>query len=275
MAESIMRRMAMLSARKLLVTGVLSNRSIAYGIARAAHREGAELAFTYVGERFRERVAELARDFGSQLVLPCDVASDDQITELFAELGKRWDGLDGLVHAIAFAPREAISGELLDGLSREAFRSAHDISAYSFPALAKAALPLMQGRKAALLTLTYLGAERVVPHYNTMGLAKASLEASVRYLAANLGPQGIRVNAISAGPVRTLAAAGIAGFSRILKHVEENSPLRRNVSLDDVGNAAAFLLSELAAGITGEVLHVDGGFSRVLGGITSSPDSPG
>jgi enoyl-[acyl-carrier protein] reductase I len=270
-----MRRMAMLSARKLLVTGVLSNRSIAYGIARAAHREGAELAFTYVGERFRERVAELARDFGSQLVLPCDVASDDQITELFAELGKRWDGLDGLVHAIAFAPREAISGELLDGLSREAFRSAHDISAYSFPALAKAALPLMQGRKAALLTLTYLGAERVVPHYNTMGLAKASLEASVRYLAANLGPQGIRVNAISAGPVRTLAAAGIAGFSRILKHVEENSPLRRNVSLDDVGNAAAFLLSELAAGITGEVLHVDGGFSRVLGGITSSPDSPG
>jgi enoyl-[acyl-carrier protein] reductase I len=275
MAESIMRRMAMLSARKLLVTGVLSNRSIAYGIARAAHREGAELAFTYVGERFRERVAELARDFGSQLVLPCDVASDDQITELFAELGKRWDGLDGLVHAIAFAPREAISGELLDGLSREAFRSAHDISAYSFPALAKAALPLMQGRKAALLTLTYLGAERVVPNYNTMGLAKASLEASVRYLAANLGPQGIRVNAISAGPVRTLAAAGIAGFSRILKHVEENSPLRRNVSLDDVGNAAAFLLSELAAGITGEVLHVDGGFSRVLGGITSSPDSPG
>lgn len=275
MAESIMRRMAMLSAKKILVTGVLSNRSIAYGIARVAHREGAELAFTYVGERFRERVTELARDFGSQLVLPCDVASDEQITELFAELGKRWDGLDGLVHAIAFAPREAITGELLDGLSREAFRSAHDISAYSFPALAKAALPLMQGRKAALLTLTYLGADRVVPHYNTMGLAKASLEASVRYLAANLGPQGLRVNAISAGPVRTLASAGIAGFSKILKHVEENSPLRRNVSLDDVGNAAAFLLSELAGGITGEVLYVDGGFSRVVGGITSSPDSPG
>lgn len=275
MAESIMRCMAMLSAKKILVTGVLSNRSIAYGIARVAHREGAELAFTYVGERFRERVTELARDFGSQLVLPCDVASDEQITELFAELGKRWDGLDGLVHAIAFAPREAITGELLDGLSREAFRSAHDISAYSFPALAKAALPLMQGRKAALLTLTYLGADRVVPHYNTMGLAKASLEASVRYLAANLGPQGLRVNAISAGPVRTLASAGIAGFSKILKHVEENSPLRRNVSLDDVGNAAAFLLSELAGGITGEVLYVDGGFSRVVGGITSSPDSPG
>jgi len=275
MAESIMRRMAMLSARKILVTGVLSNRSIAYGIARAAQREGAELAFTYAGDRFRERVTELARDFGSQLVLPCDVASDEQIAELFAELGKRWDGLDGLVHAIAFAPREAITGELLDGLSREAFRSAHDISAYSFPALAKAALPLMQGRKAALLTLTYLGADRVVPHYNTMGLAKASLEAAVRYLAANLGPQGIRVNAISAGPIRTLASAGISGFSRILKHVEESSPLRRNVSLDDVGNAAAFLLSELASGITGEVLYVDGGFSRVMGGITSSPDSPG
>jgi enoyl-[acyl-carrier protein] reductase I len=270
-----MRRMAMLSARKILVTGVLSNRSIAYGIARAAQREGAELAFTYAGDRFRERVTELARDFGSQLVLPCDVASDEQIAALFAELGKRWDGLDGLVHAIAFAPREAIAGELLDGLSREGFRAAHDISAYSFPALAKAALPLMQGRKAALLTLSYLGAERVVPHYNTMGLAKASLEASVRYLAANLGPQGIRVNAISAGPIKTLAAAGIAGFGRILKHVEENSPLRRNVTLEDVGNAAAFLLSDLAAAITGEVLHVDGGFSRVVGGITSSPDSPG
>jgi enoyl-[acyl-carrier protein] reductase I len=275
MVESIMRRMAMLPTRKILVTGVLSNRSIAYGIARAAHREGAELALTYVGERFRERVTELAREIGSQLVLPCDVASDEQIAELFAELGKRWDGLDGLVHAIGFAPREAVAGELLDGLSREAFRSAHDISAYSFPALAKAALPLMRGRKAALLTLTYLGAERVVPHYNTMGLAKASLEASVRYLAANLGPQGIRVNAISAGPIRTLASAGIAGFSRILKHVEENSPLRRNVSLEDVGNAAVFLLSELAAGITGEVLYVDGGFSHVVGGITSSPDSPG
>jgi len=267
MSESIMRRMTMHAGKRILVTGVLSNRSIAYGIARAARREGAELAFTYVGERFRERVIELARDFGSQLVLPCDVASDEQITELFVDLGKSWVGLDGLVHAIGFAPREAIAGELLDGLSREAFRTAHDISAYSFPALAKAALPLMQGRKAALLTLTYLGAERVVPHYNTMGLAKASLEAAVRYLAANLGPQGIRVNAISAGPIKTLAAAGIAGFGKILKHVEENSPLRRNVSLEDVGNAAAFLLSELASGITGEVLYVDGGFSRVVGGI--------
>lgn len=270
-----MRRMPLLPAKKILVTGVLSNRSIAYGIARAARREGAELAFTYVGDRFRDRVTDLAREFGSDIVLPCDVSSDEQIGALAAELGKRWDGLDGLVHAIGFAPREAIAGELLDGLSREAFRVAHDISAYSFPALAKAALPLMRGRKAAVLTLTYLGAERVVPHYNTMGLAKASLEASVRYLAANLGPQGIRVNAISAGPIKTLAAAGIAGFGRILKHVEENSPLRRNITLEDVGNAAAFLLSELASGITGEVIYVDGGFSRVVGGITSSPGSPG
>jgi enoyl-[acyl-carrier protein] reductase I len=260
----------MLSAKKVLVTGVLSNRSIAYGIAHAARREGAELAFTYVGDRFRDRVNELAREFGSDIVLPCDVASDEQIEALAAELGRRWDGLDGLVHAIAFAPREAIAGELLDGLSREAFRTAHDISAYSFPALARAMLPMMGGRKASVLTLTYLGADRVVPHYNTMGLAKASLEAAVRYLAANLGPQGIRVNAISAGPVKTLAAAGIAGFGRILKHVEENSPLRRNVTLDDVGNAAAFLLSELASGITGEVIYVDGGFSRVVGGIAES-----
>jgi len=267
--------MPLLSGKKILVTGVLSNRSIAFGIARAARREGAELAFTYVGERFRERVSSLASELGSDRVLPCDVASDAQIAALFEALRARWDGLDGLVHAIAFAPREAIAGELLDGLSREGFREAHDISAYSFPALAKAALPLMQGRSAALLTLTYLGAERVVPHYNTMGLAKASLEASVRYLAADLGPRGIRVNAISAGPIKTLAAAGIAGFGRILKFVEDNAPLRRNVTIEQVGDAAAFLLSDLASGITGEVLMVDGGFSRVVGGIaTSSASSP-
>ena len=259
--------MGILSGKKILVTGVLSNRSIAYGIARAARREGAELAFTYAGERFKERVSELARDFGADLVLPCDVTSDAEIAACFESLRARWQGLDGLVHAIAFAQREAISGELLDGLSRQTFREAHDVSAYSFPALAKAALPLMEGRRGALLTLTYLGAERVVPHYNTMGLAKASLEASVRYLAANLGPKGIRVNAISAGPIKTLAAAGISGFSRILKFVEENAPLRRNVTIDQVGDAAAFLLSDLASGITGEVLMVDGGFSRVVGGI--------
>ncbi|MDA0983450.1 MAG: enoyl-ACP reductase FabI [Proteobacteria bacterium] len=262
--------MGFLSGRKILVTGVLSNRSIAYGIARAAHREGAELAFTYVGERFKERVTELAGDFGTTLVLPCDVASDAEIAALAPALREYWDGLDGLVHAIAFAQREAISGELLDGLSREAFREAHDISAYSLPALAKALLPLMQGRKASVLTLSYLGAERVVPHYNTMGLAKASLEAAVRYLAANLGPIGIRANAISAGPIKTLAASGIAGFGRILKFVEENAPLRRNMTIDDVGNAAAFLLSDLASGITGEIVYVDGGFNRVIGGIGGS-----
>ena len=272
--------MALLSGKKILVTGLLSNRSIAYGIARAAKREGAELAFTYVGERFKDRVSGLARDFDSDLVYPCDVASDAEIDALFESLRARWGGLDGLVHAIGFAPREAIAGELLDGLSREAFRIAHDISSYSFPAMAKAALPLMAGRNGALLTLTYLGSDRVVPHYNTMGLAKASLEASVRYLAANLGPKGIRVNAISAGPIKTLAASGIAGFGRILKFVEDNAPMRRNVTIDQVGDAAVFLLSDLAAGITGEVLMVDGGFSRVVGGIgmpeiTSSPESPG
>jgi enoyl-[acyl-carrier protein] reductase I len=255
--------MGFLSAKKILLTGLLSNRSIAYGIAKAARREGAELAFTYVGERFKERVTDLAREFGSDIVLPCDVASDEQITGLFELLGRRWDGLDGLVHAIAFAPREAISGTLLEGLSREGFRQAQEISAYSFPALAKAALPMMEGRAGAMLTLTYLGAERQIPHYNTMGLAKASLEASVRYLAADLGPRGIRVNAISAGPIKTLAAAGIAGFGKILKHVETFAPLRRNVTVDDVGNAAAFLLSDLAAGITADILYVDGGFNVV------------
>ena len=252
--------MALLDGRRILVTGLISNRSIAYGVAKAARREGAILAFTYQNERFKERVEDMARELGSGIALPCDVAED-------AQLGKRWDALDGLVHAIAFAPREAIAGDFLDGLSREAFRTAHEVSAYSFPALAKAALPMMQARKGALVTLTYLGAERVVPNYNTMGLAKASLEASVRYLAASLGPRGIRVNGISAGPIKTLAAAGIAGFGRILKFVEEHAPLRRNVTTEDVGNAAVFLLSDLAAGVTGEVLYVDSGFRNVVAGI--------
>ena len=255
--------MGFLSGKKILITGLLSNRSIAYGIARAARREGAELAFTYVGDRFKDRVADLARELGSNIVLPCDVASDEQIGALFPALRERWDGLDGLVHAIAFAQREAIAGELLDGLTRAVFREALEISAYSFPALAKAALPMMQGRAGSLLTLTYLGADRQIPHYNTMGLAKASLEASVRYLASNLGPQGLRVNAISAGPIKTLAAAGIAGFGKILKHVETFAPLRRNVTIEDVGNAAAFLLSDLAAGVTAEILYVDGGYNVV------------
>jgi enoyl-[acyl-carrier protein] reductase I len=259
--------MALLSGKKILVTGVLSNRSIAYGIAKAARREGAEIALTYQNERFKERVSEMAKELGSTLALPCEVTDDAQIASLFDQLGKSWNGLDGLVHAIAFAPREAIAGDFLDGLSREAFRVAHEVSAYSFPALAKGALPLMQGRKGSLVTLTYLGAARVVPNYNTMGLAKASLEASVRYLAASLGPRGIRVNGISAGPIKTLAAAGIAGFGKILKFVEEQAPLRRNVTTEDVGNAAAFLLSDLAAGVTGEVMYVDGGFRNVVAGI--------
>jgi len=260
--------MGFLNGKRILVTGVLSNRSIAYGIAQACRQQGAELAFTYVGERFKERVAEFAAELGSSIVLPCDVAEDAQIEASIAELQTHWDGLDGLVHSIGFAPREAIAGDFLEGLSREGFRIAHDISAYSFPALAKAALPLLKGRQSSVLTLTYLGAEKVVPNYNTMGLAKASLEASVRYLATSLGPMGIRANGISAGPIKTLAASGIKDFSSILKFVESHAPLRRNVTIEDVGNVAAFLLSDLAAGITGEITHVDAGFSTVVPGMS-------
>jgi enoyl-[acyl-carrier protein] reductase I len=267
--------MALLSGKRILVTGLLSNRSIAYGIARACHREGAQLAFTYVGERFRDRVGEFAGEFGSDIVLPCDVAEDGQIAGAIDGLRARWDGLDGLVHSIGFAPREAIAGEFLDGLTRENFRIAHEISAYSFPALAKAALPMLDGRRASLLTLTYLGAERVVPHYNTMGLAKASLEASVRYLASDLGPRGIRVNGISAGPIKTLAASGIKGFSRMLAFNEANAPLRRNVTIEEVGNVAAFLLSDLASGMTGEIVHVDCGFRAVAFGLAAVGVDPG
>ena len=259
--------MGFLAGKRILITGVISNRSIAYGIARACHQQGAELAFTYVGDRFKDRVVEYAAEFGSNIVIPCDVAEDAQIDGAFDTLKTHWDGLDGLVHSIGFAPREAIAGEFLDGLSREGFRIAHDISAYSFPALAKAALPMMQGRQASVLTLTYLGAEKVVKHYNTMGLAKASLEASVRYLAANLGPMGIRANGISAGPIKTLAASGIKDFGNILKFVETHTPMRRNVTIEEVGNVAAFLLSDLAAGVTGEITHVDGGFSVVVPGM--------
>jgi enoyl-[acyl-carrier protein] reductase I len=261
--------MGFLAGKRLLITGLLSNRSIAYGIARACHREGAELAFSYQGERFRDRIGELAREFGSSLVFDCDVAEDAQIERLIADLGAAWPQFDGFVHSIGFAPREAIAGDFLDGLSREAFRIAHDISAYSFPALAKAALPRLRPGS-ALLTLTYLGAERAVPNYNTMGLAKASLEASVRYLATSLGPKGIRVNGISAGPIKTLAASGIKGFGKILDVVEAHAPLRRNVTIDDVGNVAAFLLSDLAAGVTAEITHVDAGFSRVMGGLAEA-----
>jgi enoyl-[acyl-carrier protein] reductase I len=260
--------MGFLAGKKILVTGLLSSRSIAYGIARAMQREGAELAFSYAGEAIKERVLKLAQDFACDLVLPCDVASDREIESLFAALATRWGGLDGIVHAIAFAPREALAGDYLESLTREGFRVAHDISSYSFAALAKAGFPLMQGRKAALLTLTYLGAERSVQNYNVMGLAKASLEANVRYLARSLGPQGIRVNAISAGPIKTLAAAGIGGFGKILGFVEKHAPLQRNVTIDEVGNVAAFLSSDLASAITGEIVHVDAGFNTTVAGMT-------
>jgi len=253
--------MGFLAGKRILITGLLSTRSIAYGVAKAMHREGAELAFTYQNERFQERVTKMAQEFGSDLVLPCDVSKDEDVASLFAELGKRWDGLDGLVHAIAYAPTEALDGEFLDGFTREAFRIAHDVSAYSFPALAKAALPMMEGRPAALVTLTYLGAVRTMPHYNVMGMAKASLEASVRYLASSLGPRGIRANGVSAGPIKTLAASGIGDFSKLLAYNQKHAPLRRNVTIEEVGNAVAFLCSDLASGITGEIMYVDGGFN--------------
>ncbi|MBU3568526.1 enoyl-ACP reductase FabI [Polynucleobacter alcilacus] len=258
--------MGFLSGKKFLITGLLSNRSIAYGIAKACRREGAELAFTYVGDRFKERAVDFAKEFNTELIFDCDVSSDEQIEALFTDLAKTWPQFDGFVHAIGFAPREAIAGDFLDGLSREAYRIAHDISAYSFPAMGKAALPMLRPN-AALLTLTYLGSMRTVPHYNTMGLAKASLEASVRYLANSLGPKGIRVNAISAGPIKTLAASGIKDFGKILGAVESAAPMRRNVTIDDVGNAASFLLSDLANGITAEIIYVDNGFSQVAGGM--------
>jgi enoyl-[acyl-carrier protein] reductase I len=253
--------MGFLAGKRILVTGLLSNRSIAYGCARAMRREGAELAFTYQNERFQERVAKMAAEFDSSLILPCDVADDAQIDALFAELGKHWDGLDGLLHSIAYAPTEALEGDFLNGLTRDAFRIAHDVSAYSFPALAKAARPMMQGRRGAMVTLTYLGAVRTMPNYNVMGLAKASLEAATRYLAVCLGPEGIRANALSAGPIKTLAASGIGNFSKLLAYNEKHAPLRRNVTIDEVGNACAFLMSDLASGITGETLYVDAGFN--------------
>ena len=259
--------MSFLKGKKILLTGLLSNRSIAYGIAKACHAQGAELAFSYVGERFKDRITDFAAEFNSNLIFDCDVGDDAQIEKMFQDLAVRWPKFDGFVHSIGFAPREAIAGDFLDGLSRESFKIAHDISAYSFPAMAKAALPHLN-LDAALLTLTYLGALRVVPSYNTMGLAKASLEASVRYLANSLGPKGIRVNGISAGPIKTLAASGIKGFGKILSLVESTAPIRRNVTIDDVGNTAAFLMSSLALGISAEIVYVDGGFSQVMGGFS-------
>ena len=257
--------MGFLAGKRALIVGVATERSIAWGIAQAMHREGAELAFTYQTEKLRTRVEKAASEYGSDIVLPLDVADDAQIAACFEQLGQRWsDGFDILIHAIAFAPREAIAGQFLDGLTRANFAVAHDISAYSLAALAQAARPLMKGRNGSILTLTYLGSERALEGYNVMGVAKASLEATVRYLAYNLGPEGIRVNAISAGPIKTLAAAGIAGFRKILGHVEDNAPLRRTVTIEDVGNVAAFLSSDLAAGVTGEITYVDAGYN-ILG----------
>ncbi len=253
--------MGFLANKRVLITGLISNRSIAYGIAAAMKREGAELAFTYQNDKVKDRVMELARELGSDLAFPCDVASDEQIAQLFRDLGRHWDGLDCIVHSIAFVPKSALAGDYIDAVTRENFQVAHDISSYSFVALAKAGLPMMEGRNASLLTISYLGAVRAVPHYNVMGLAKASLEANVRYMAQSLGPKGIRVNAVSAGPIKTLAASGIADFGKLLSYNEKNAPLRRNVTIHEVGNVAAFLCSDLASGVTGEISYVDGGFN--------------
>jgi enoyl-[acyl-carrier protein] reductase I len=257
--------MGFLTGKRALIVGIASQRSIATGIAEAMSREGAELAFTYQNEKLKSRVEDAAKEYGAKIVLPCDVGEDAQIDAVFEALGKEWqDGFDILVHSVGFAPREALDGEFLSGLTRESFRIAHDISSYSLAALAKAARPMMKGRNGSILTLSYLGAERALANYNVMGLAKASLEANVRYLALNLGPEGTRVNAISAGPIKTLAAAGIANFRKMLTHVEEFAPLRRSVTIEDVGNVAAFLCSDLAAGVTGEITYVDAGYN-VLG----------
>jgi enoyl-[acyl-carrier protein] reductase I len=259
--------MGFLAGKRILITGLLSNRSIAYGIAKACHREGAQLAFTYQNERFQERILKFAAEFDSELIYQVDVADDVQIDAAFESLAHRWEGLDGLVHSIAFAPNEAIEGDFLDGISRESFRIAHEVSSYSFPALVKAARPLlMKGSSPSLVCLSYLGAERTMPNYNTMGLAKASLEAATRYLAFSLGPRGIRANALSAGPIKTLAASGIGNFGKLLAYNAHHAPLRRNVTIDEVGNAAAFLLSDLSSGITGETIYVDGGTHNVAMG---------
>lgn len=256
--------MGFLTGKRALITGIASDRSIAYGIAEAMHREGAELAFTYQNDKLKSRVEKTASAFGSSIVIHCDVATDDSIAAAFTELGTHWDGVDIVVHSIAFAPKEQLNGSIVDNTTREGSMIAHDISAYSFIAMARYAKPLMAGRNGSLLALSYLGAVAAIPNYNVMGMAKASLEAAVRFMAADLGPQGIRVNAISAGPIRTLAAAGIAGFRKMLDHFEKYAPMRRNVTIEEVGNVAAFLSSDLASGVTGEITYVDGGWN-ILG----------
>jgi enoyl-[acyl-carrier protein] reductase I len=253
--------MGFLAGKRALIVGLVSNRSIAYGIAKAMQREGAELAFTYQNEKLQNRVVKIAKEFNSNITMPCDVSSDEQIAAVFEDLKKSWDGLDIIIHSVAFAPREELEGAYLENATREGFKTAHDISSYSFGALAKAGRDMMKGRNGALLSLSYLGSERAMPNYNVMGVAKASLEANVRYLAYSLGPEGTRVNAISAGPIRTLAASGIANFRSMLDSFQEKAPLRRNVTIDEVGNAAAFLCSDLASGITGEITYVDCGYN--------------
>lgn len=255
--------MGFMQNKRALIVGVASNRSIAYGIAEAMAREGAEIALTYQNDKLKERVEKLGQELGASIFLPCDVGNDDEIDQVFESLGAQWGGLDVIVHSVAFAPREALEGSYLESVTRENFRIAHDVSSYSFAALAKAGAKLMEGRNGSLLTLSYLGAERAMPNYNVMGVAKASLEANVRYLAASLGPQGIRVNAVSAGAIRTLAASGIANFRDMLAKGEQAAPLRKTVTIEEVGNAAAFLCSDLASGITGEILYVDAGFNIV------------
>ena len=261
--------MGMMDGKRALIVGVASKRSIAWGIAEAMRREGAELAFTYQNDRLKDRVVDLAASLDSTMVLPCDVASDEEINAVFDGLQQNWKSLDCLVHAVAFAPREQLDGDYLDAVTREGFNMAHEISSYSFAALAKAARPMLS-QGASLMTLTYLGAVRAMPNYNVMGLAKASLEANTRFMANSLGPQGVRVNAISAGPIKTLAAAGIGDFKKLLGHVAGTAPLRENITLEQVGNTAAFLGSPLAAGITGQVIYVDGGFN-----IVAMPDTTG
>lgn len=258
--------MGFLNGKRALIVGLLSNRSIAYGIAEAMKREGAELAFTYQIDKFQDRVNKLASEFDSNIVLPCDVSDDTQIENMFAALARQWDALDIIVHSVAFVPKVALDGDYLDSVTREYFRISHDVSSYSFAALAKAGLPMMQGRNGAMITISYLGAERTLPNYNVMGVAKASLEANVRYMAQSLGPKGIRVNAVSAGPIKTLAAAGISGFDKIFGFNETHAPLRRNVTIEEVGNTAAFLCSDLASGITGEITYVDGGMNITAAG---------
>lgn len=255
--------MGFLAGKRALIVGIASNRSIAWGIAEAMKREGAELAFTYQNEKLQSRVEKIAAACDSDITLPCDLGSDDEITTLFTELGKKWDSLDILVHSAAFAPKEELAGDFVDLTTREGSKIAHDISSYSLTALAKAARPLMKDTKGAIVSLTYMGSVRAMPNYNVMGLAKASLEANIRYMAYALGPEGIRVNGISAGPIRTLAAAGIGDFRKMLDHVQENAPLRKNVTIEEVGNTAAFLCSDLASGITGEITYVDSGFNIV------------